>query len=131
MNEIPPRARTAAVLFLVYGVFVLAAAVYGPTGADATGGTALFRASVRVIGIVLVAVGLFRGAHWAWLLGVVFGGFWLVMGVIGAAALATSGEASGASAGLLAVLAALAILAAAWALLLTPVVRQAYRDQRP
>lgn len=129
MSEIPRRGRTAAVLFLLYGALVLVAAVYAQTG-SANGTTALFRASVRVTGILLIAVGLFRGAHWGWLLGVVFGGLWLLMGVISAAALIISGEGAGALAGLVAVLASMAILATAWALLLTAGVRQAYRNRR-
>lgn len=129
MSEVPRPARVAAILFLVYGALVLVAAVYGQAG-SAAGAMGLFRLSVRVIGIVLIAVGLFRGAHWAWLLGVVFGGFWLLMGGIGAAALATSDEGMDVTAGFIAVLAAMAILATAWALLLTARVRQAYRDQR-
>lgn len=129
MSGVPARARTAATLFLIYAVLVLANAVYAhmlPTGSTTT---ELFRAAVRIIGIVLIAVGLLRGAHWAWLLGVVFGGFWLLMGAVGAAALVAGGDGFGVSAfGLIIVLVAIALLAAAWALLLTREVRQAYRS---
>lgn len=131
MSDVPPKARTASVLFLIYAGLVLANAVHwqmqGPDAAPRD----LFRAAVRVAGIVLVAIGLFRGARWAWWVGVVFAGFWLLMGVVGVVALAIAalrGTAMGISMpSALFMLAGLAVLGTGWALLLTQQVRQAYR----
>lgn len=127
MSEVPARARTAAVLLLIYGALVVVAGVAGHAHPAGTTTTNLFRTAVRVIGIVIISGGLFRGAHWAWLLGVVFGGFWLLMSFIGAAALITSGEGAGVSLyALIHILAVVTALAGAWILLLTRAVRQAY-----
>lgn len=130
MTDVPVRARAAAVLLLIYGALVLANAVYAHMAPAAVTPAGLFRAAVRIIGIVLIAIGLLRGAHWAWLAAVVFGGFWLLMGIVAVAAVATAGDGVGVSiSGLFFVVVGTAMLAVAWALLLTREVRQAYRSR--
>ncbi|MGH7446890.1 MAG: hypothetical protein ACREK1_11730 [Longimicrobiales bacterium] len=131
MIDVPAKARTASVLLLIYAGLVLASAVHWQMqGPDAVPRD-LFRAAVRVAGIVLIALGLFRGARWAWWAGVVFAGFWLLMGAVGVMALviaASRGTATGISMpSALFMLAALAVLGTGWTLLLTQQVRQAYR----
>lgn len=126
----PPQARTAAILFLAYGGLVLLNALLWQIGDVESRPIERFRAVVRVLGIVLIAVGLLRGARWAWMLGVVFAGFWLLMGVLAAGALfgGSADRTMSPLAGLF-LLTAVAILATGWVLLLTREVRDAYRSQ--
>jgi hypothetical protein len=130
MSVAPRRARTAAVLFLVFGGLVLLNALVWQFGAPESRQIDVFRAAVRVLGVVLIAVGLFRGVRWGWLLGVVFGGFWLLMGVLTAIALVIAEpDSNGVSTNYLVFLVvAVAVLGTGWALLLTREVRHAYRN---
>jgi hypothetical protein len=128
-RHVPPRARTAAALLLIYAALVLLNALVWQLGAAESRPIEFFRAGVRILGVVLIAVGLLRGARWAWLLGVVFAGFWLLMGVLSAAALFAGSAGRGVSLFTAALLvAAVAVLAAGWILLLTREVRDAYRS---
>lgn len=127
-RHVPPRARTAAGLLLAYAALVLLNALVWQLGATESRPIEFFRAAVRVLAVVMIAVGLLRGARWAWMLGVVFAGFWLLMGVLSAAALfAGSGRGVSLYTATLLV-AAVAVLAAGWILLLTREVRDAYRS---
>ena len=126
---VPPRARTAAALLLAYAALVLLNALVWQLGAAESRPIEFFRAAVRVLGVVLIVVGLLRGARWAWLLGVVFAGFWLLMGVLSAASLFAGSAGRGVSLYTATLLvAAVAVLAAGWILLLTCEVRDAYRS---
>ena len=77
----PKPVRVAAVLFALYGLYVAVNA----TAWEAIGvrGDAADypRALLRACGALLVAWGLWRGLRWAWWLGVVLAGVWLVIGV--------------------------------------------------
>lgn len=130
MSDVPPRARTAAILLLVYAALVLLNALAWQLGGADSRPIEFFRAAVRIVGVVLIAIGLLRGARWAWMLGVVFAGFWLLMGVLAAAALFAGSAGAGVSRYSVAfVIAGVAVLATGWVLLLTREVRDAYRSR--
>lgn len=128
MSAVPARARTAATLFLVYAALMLLNSVVWHVGGGEAGSAGMFRAIVRGGAIVLIAIGLLKGAHWAWLFGVVFAGLWLVLGIIGAVALVASGVGLSLF-GAVFLVTAHAVLGTGWGLLLTPEVRQAYRSR--
>lgn len=124
-TRLPGGARVAAILFLAYGSIVIAAALFWRTG------DGWIFVAIRGLALVVIAAGLFAGARWAWLLGVVFPGIWALRGLfeLGGALLAyRDGEAvvSGLAAGLLAI--SVAVLATGTGLLLTREVRRAYLD---
>ena len=127
--EQPSEVRIAALLFFLYGLLVLANALSvglsaGMTVADA----ALPRPAVRALGTGLVALGLWRGARWAWWLAVLLGGLWFVAGVVGLAAVFATGSA-GALPSRMWWFApvALSLLGGALGLLFLPTSREAFR----
>jgi hypothetical protein len=127
-RHVPRGARTAAILFFVSAVLAVLNAVVWQVGGVESRAIALFRLAVRVAGLILIAAGLLRGAHWAWLAGVVFGGLWVLMGALGVAA-TFSGDAEVPLYGALFMAASVAIMAAGWILLLTRDVREVYRGR--
>lgn len=121
-QNLPARARLAALLFGAAGVVVVAVSL---TGAGSAGAPA---ASVtgpvlRGLALLVIAGGLLGGARWGWLLGLVFPGAWIVLGAIRVAGADPS--AAPGSTRLLTVL-VLAVLAAGWLLLLSSDVRRRY-----
>lgn len=118
---VPTKARVSAILFLVYGALVLAYAWLLGRGVDPVDAMAAGRATFRAIVIVVIAVGLLRGARWAWLAGLILPAFWAGIALLGLLATDVGGAGGGWT-----VLIALGILAAGWALLLSPEVRAAY-----
>jgi hypothetical protein len=129
VSDVPPRARTAAILFFLYAALVLLNAVAWQLGAAESEPIEFFRVAVRILGVVLIAAGLLRGARWAWMLGVVLAGFWLLMGLATVITfVADSGSADTSLPYALFLIVAVAVLATGWGLLLTRDVRQAYRS---
>ena len=89
---LPVEVRAAAALLLMYGLSVLINAVLvgqseGVPALDA----ALPRPAVRALGTGLLALGLWRGARWAWWGTVVLGGLWLAAGLAAFIALFSTG----------------------------------------
>ena len=85
--EQPSEVRIAALLFFLYGLLVLANALsVGLSEGMSVADAALPRPAVRALGTGLVALGLWRGARWAWWLAVLLAGLWFVAGVVGLAA---------------------------------------------
>jgi hypothetical protein len=71
--------RLAAVLFLVYALaLVCNAALYISWSGDTS---ELPRGIVRVVGVSVVAVGLWRARRWAWWIAVILSGLLFVLGV--------------------------------------------------
>ena len=76
----PSTVRAAAVVFALYGTYVLVnATVWQMIGGWAEPGQYL-RGVVRFVGMALVAWGLWTGQRWAWWFAVLLGGFWILAG---------------------------------------------------
>ncbi len=124
-NGLPAWARAAGWLFLVYGLAVTAAALLRAPEGWAAG-------AIRGLALVVIAVGLLRGARWAWILGVVFPGVWLLRGLVelGGVALALArGEAGPPASSVVLLAAAVLLLGVGWGALLTRPVRAVYLDR--
>ena len=81
--------RLAAALFAAYGLLLLANGVlYFSWSGDTSEFPRLF---VRVAGVVLIALGLWRSARWAWWFGVFAGAF---LGAIGLVSLGLAASTS-------------------------------------
>ena len=78
---IPLSLKAGALCFLLFAVAVL---LNGATQAAAGWmfPRQIIHSGVRVVGAGAVAWGLLRGARWAWVLGLLFGSFWLVTGLL-------------------------------------------------
>jgi hypothetical protein len=86
-NPLPTSVKLAAALFLLYGAVVLFNATVMQSEAGWTMSPGLPRVVIRLVGVVLIAWGLFHQARWAWWLGVVLALFWLGTGVLATAVL--------------------------------------------
>jgi hypothetical protein len=122
--------KLAALCFVLFAVAVL---LNGATQSAAgwLAARQIVRAGFRVVAAGAVAWGLFRGARWAWVLGLVLGSFWLVAGLLTVIVLERNDlewlRPSGFQVFLFASLASLGL---AIALLLSPSARQAVRRPR-
>lgn len=127
---VPRPVRAAALLTALYGVMVLANALVLQTAGGWAAAGEFPRALVRLAGCGLIAYGLMRGLRWAWWVGVVFGGFWALMGAGALLVLGRMGAwhtlpLPGFSAAFL--VASVLVIGAALALLLQPASRDAFR----
>jgi hypothetical protein len=81
---IPASLKLAALCFALFAVAVLfnTATQFGAGWLvfhhGWWGTRQIARVGFRVVGAAALAWGLFRGARWAWVLGLIFGSFWLV-----------------------------------------------------
>ncbi|HEX6042334.1 hypothetical protein [Longimicrobium sp.] len=129
-SAIPRSVRTAAMLFALYGVMVLANALVLQTAGGWADAGEFPRALLRLFGCGAIAYGLMRGVRWAWWVGVVFAGFWSVMGAGALLVIARMGAwdtlpMPGFSAAFL--VCSVLVVGAAFALLLQPASRDAFR----
>jgi hypothetical protein len=127
---VPRPVRTAALLFAVYGVLVLVNALVLQMSGDWADAGEFPGALLRLAGCFAIAYGLTRGMRWAWWMGVVFAGFWTLMGagaLLVIARLSAWGTLPmpGVSAAFL--VASLLVVGPAFALLMQPASRDAFR----
>ncbi len=121
-GSLPRNAKAAAMLFVFYGVLMLGEALAFPAWEGGLG-----RVVVRALMIWTIAGGLWAGARWAWMAGVILPAFWLTLGGLTLASLLQAGPEGTRPAMLpFYVAAALLVLAVGWVLLLTRDVRRAY-----
>ena len=80
-SSLPPAVRAAAIVFAVYGTFVLVHATVWQVLGDWAEAGQYPRALIRFAGMGLVAWGLRTAQRWAWWLGVLLGGWFLVAGL--------------------------------------------------
>jgi len=123
----PLSLKLAGLCFVLFAIAVLLnSATQSAAGWMVT--RQIARAGVRVVGAGAVAWGLFRGARWAWVLGLVLGSFWLVTGLLTVIVLERHDlEWLRPSSFQVFLFASLASLGLAVALLLSPSARQAFR----
>jgi hypothetical protein len=127
---VPRPVRIAALLFVVYGVMVVGNALLLQTAGGWAQAREFPRALLRLAGCAVIAWGLLRGVRWAWWTGVIFAGFWAVLGGGALLVIARVGAwdqlpMPGFSGPFL--VAAMLVTAAALALLLQPASRDAFR----
>jgi hypothetical protein len=122
--------KLAALCFVLFAVAVLLNEATQSAAGWLAGREIVF-AGFRVVAAGAVAWGLFRGARWAWVLGLVLGSLWLVAGLLTVIVRERNDlewlQPSGFQVFLFASLASLGL---AIALLLSPSARQALRQSR-
>lgn len=127
---VPRPVRIAALLFVVYGVMVVGNALILQTAGGWAEAREFPRALLRLAGCAVIAWGLLRGDRWAWWMGMIFAGFWSVLGAGALLVIARVGAwdqlpMPGFSGPFL--VAALLVTGAALALLLQPASRDAFK----
>ncbi|HYR09913.1 MAG TPA: hypothetical protein VEQ60_19220 [Longimicrobium sp.] len=127
-TELPKPVRVAALLFVVYGVMVIANGLMQQSSPEWSRVHSFPRLLLRVASCGLIAYGLMQRLRWGWWGGVVFGGFWAMGGAAVVLMIARAGtwERMGPTMPLF--LAGTAVvLGAAVVLLLQPASRDAFR----
>lgn len=127
---VPKPVRTAALLFAVYGVMVLVNALILQTAGGWSDAGEFPRALLRLAGCFAIAWGLARGLRWAWWMGVIFAGFWSLMGagaLLVIARLSAWGTLPMPGVSAVFLIASLLVVGLAFALLMQPASRDAFR----
>jgi len=79
---VPASVRLAAGLLVLNGVLMLLNAVVMQGGLDWADARDLPRSLLRLLAAAIIGWGLLRAERWAWWVGVVLAGFWLITGLL-------------------------------------------------
>jgi sulfite exporter TauE/SafE len=127
-TELPKPVRVAALLFVVYGVMVIANGLVQQSSPEWSRVHALPRLLLRVGSCGLIAYALMKRLRWGWWGAVVFGGIWAMMGAGVVLMIARAGAWDRLGLAMPLFMAGTAVvLGAAVALLLQPASRDAFR----
>jgi hypothetical protein len=125
----PPKpVRIAALLFVVYGVMVIANGLVQQSSPQWSRVHELPRLLLRVVTCGVIAYALMKRLRWGWWFGVAFGGAWALIGAVIVLMAARAGAWERMGSTMILFLAGTAVvLGAAVALLLQPASRNAFR----